>query len=478
MAGARMSIWEMTRSLRNGMGRGQAPPNEAAPEPRGRALGIAPPVLALLLALTIAYLAVFMVFAPETLIVRPYSDLYDLIDVYFDAERTRNWLGYLFQPHSYHRLPLFRALLALDITVFKGSGIPFVVVSVLCMAALAVQLVRRALDAPIEALRIPLAAFLPMLLLTTGNAIHLTVPANTPYVHALFFAMLAMLLAEPADGASRSPFTARRLAALACACAAALGVAVGFVLWPVLAFMAWRRGATDRPWLILLLAVGGVFATLYLTGITAEDSAGSLTPASLWKAVEYFFAFLGLPWVRAAPLPGRLIGVVMFACCCVALLLRGGPRAGRYERVAVAMICFSLGVAALAAIGRRDIAEAVVVPGRYNLLLVPMKTGLVLLVAPWLERQWLARRRLVEAGVIAVFAVYCVQQVIIGRTVAASAEHLRQTITAFQAGVRTDEMRLLIHPNLSRAESLNAQTRARGLYQDYVGRIQPIPAGR
>jgi hypothetical protein len=471
MAGASMSIGEMIRSR---MGRRSA----AATGPRAAAMAIAPPVLVLLLVLAVAHLAAFMAFAPATRIVRPYSDLYDLIDVYFGAERTRDWLGYLFQPHSYHRLPLFRSLLALDINLFKGSGIPFLVVSVLCMATLVVQLVRRALDAPIEALRIPLAAFLVMLLLTTGNAIHLTVPANTPYVHSLFFAMLAILLAEPADGASRSPFAVRRLSALACACGAALGVAVGFVLWPVLAFMAWRRGAEDRPWLILLLAVGGVFASLYLTGITAEDSAGALTPASLAKAVEYFFAFLGLPWVRAAPAPGRLIGVFMFACCCVALLRTGGPKASRYERVALAMVCFSLGVAALAAIGRRDIAEEVVVPGRYNLLLVPMKAGLVLLIAPWLERRWRAHRRLVEAGVVAVFAVYCLQQVVVGRAVAASAEHLRQTITAFQSGVRTEEMRLLIHPNLARAETLNAQTRARGLYQHYVGRVQPIAAGR
>ena len=228
--------------------------------------------------------------------------------------------------------------------------------------------------------------------------------------------------------------------------------------------MAWRKGASDRPWLLLVLAVGAAFFATYLQGLTVEDSAGSLTAASLIKAADYFFNFLGLPWSRATPAGGKIIGLAMFAFSMLALLRTGGPNASRHERVALSLVLFSLGAAFLAGLGRQDITDAVLVPGRYNLLLAPMHVGLALLALPWLSRRMSTHRRLIEAGVVAVFVVFLAQQLLIGRIVAASAQHLRETIADFQSGARTEEMKTLIYPNLERAEMLQAQIHERGLY--------------
>ncbi len=423
------------------------------------------PLFARLSALIAAFHVIaFFAFAPGAQVLLPYSDMFDLLDVYFHAEATGDWLGYLLQPHSYHRIPVLRSLIALDVGVFKGTGIPFLVSAIVCVGWTAVLLARQALATPVRALRIPAAALTLAILLSTDNVVHVSVPANTPYPQALFFAVLAIALAEPAYGATRRALTWRRAGALAAAGVAVLSLAAGAVVWPVLAFMAWRKGAPDRAWLLLLLAAGGAFFAAYVHGLTLENSAGTLTAESLIKGADYFFNFLGLPWARATPEGGRIIGAAMFGLSLLAIVRNGGPEASRHERIAVAMVLFSLGVAVLAAVGRQNITEAVLVPGRYNLLLTPMKVGLILLALPWLGRRLAAHQRTVETGVVAIFALFLTQQVMVGRIVVASAEHLRETITDFQLGVRTEEMKTLIHPNLDRAHDLQARIHDRGLY--------------
>lgn len=410
------------------------------------------------------HVAAFFALAPAVQVLLPHSDLFDLLDNYFQVEASGDWFGYLFQPHSYHRIPVFRSLLALDVGVFKGTGVPFLISAFACLGVTAFLLAREALATPVRALQIPAAALTLVILLSTSNVVHVGVPANTPYSQALMFVVLAIVLAEPADGATQRALTWQRVGALVAAGAAVMSLAVGAVVWGVLAFMAWRKGASDRPWLLLVLATGVIFFAGYVQGLTLEDSAGSLTGASLIKAADYFFNFLGLPWSRATQVGGKLAGVVMFAFCLLAIFRTGGPNALRHERIALAFVLFSLGTAFLAALGRQDIADTVLVPGRYYLLLTPMHVGLALLALPWLNRRMTTHRRLIEAGVVAVFVLCFAQQILIGRIVAASAQHLRDTIAAFQSGVRTEEMRTLIHPDLERAKALQARIHERGLY--------------
>jgi hypothetical protein len=431
---------------------------------RGKSPGRAALFRYAIFALLTVHIGLFLYFGYFTRILRPYSDLFDLIDFYFRFQESGNWLHYLLEPHNYHRLIWFRLLLALDLSLFKGSGLPFLVVALACHAAVAWLLIREIRRTPAQAMRLPAIAVILMLLLSTGVVVDLSVPANTPYVHTLFFAVLAIVLAEPLAGDSRRRTGVRRFLALLCVCGAAFSNAVGLVLWPVLACMAWRGGRADRGWLAQVLVVATVFTSAYLYGQGGEAEAAPLTLASLMKSADYFFTFMGLPWARASGGAGWTVGMVFFAAAAAALLRAVGPEAGRAERVALGLILFSLGAAALAALGRRDIAEAVIVPGRYSLLMTPLKLGLVMVALPWLERRWSAWPRAVEAGCMVLLAVLLLKQVAIGQVVADAGRHLRATITQFHEGARTAEMRLLIHPDLRRAESLCLQMRQRGLY--------------
>jgi len=326
-----------------------------------------------------------------------------------------------------------------------------------------VMLTRLVLSMPLRGLRLPGTILVLMLVLSTSNAVDLSVPANTPYVHTLLFAVLTILLAErPGEGLRT--VDGRRIAALACACGAAFSNAVGFVLWPALAFLAWRGGKPERSWLVTILATGGAFATLYVWGQVSNGGERALSIASLVKSADYFLAYLGLPWSRAYGLGGRMVGATLFGLALIALLRKGGAGSTRAERVALGLILFSLGTAVLAALGRRDIAEAVVVPGRYNLLVAPLKIGLVMLALPSLERMWTVRPRVVEALLLAFFAFYLFKQVAIGEVIAERQRAVREAITQFRAGVRTEQMTLIIHPDLDRAEALSSEMKSRGLY--------------
>lgn len=418
------------------------------------------PVVALLIAA--AYVGLFLYFSYQSRVLRPYSDMFDLVAFYFQFQESGNWLHYLLEPHNYHRLIWYRLLLALDVA-FKGTGLPFVVVAGLCMGAVTVLLTRQVAAMPLKGVRLPGMIFVVMLVLSTSNAVDLSVPANTPYVHTLLFAVLTILLAErPGEGLRT--VDGRRIAALACACGAAFSNAVGFVLWPALAFLAWRGGRSERAWLFTVLATGGAFATAYVWDQASHGEAAALSIASLAKSADYFFAYLGLPWSRAHAAGGRLLGAALFGFALVALLRKGGAGSTRAERVALGLILFSLGTAALAALGRRDIAEAVLVPGRYNLLVAPLKIGLVMLALPALSRTWIARPRIIEILILSFFAFYLVKQAGIGQVVAEKQRIVREAITQFHAGARTEQMTLLIHPDLAHAEALCLQMQSHGIY--------------
>jgi len=76
---------------------------------------------------------------------------------------------------------------------------------------------------------------------------------------------------------------------------------------------------------------------------------------------------------------------------------RGFYRApsGRLERIAIALIMFSLASGILATIGRADMPAigGVFVPVRYSVLLISLHVGLVLVAAPFLDRLWSSRAR-------------------------------------------------------------------------------------
>jgi len=192
----------------------------------------------------------------------------------------------------------------------------------------------------------------------------------------------------------------------------------------------------------------------------------------LVKAAEYFFAYLGLPWVRGSKLLGEILGVAILTTSLFALIRYGLRKTTRTQRLGLSMILFSLGSAVLAAVGRRDINLDIDVPARYAILLAPLHVGLLLLAAPAIAKTWGDRPRQVASGLAAALAVMMVQQVLVGTVVVRAAERARHTITLYQQGQRTPDMLQWIYPDLEKAAAVYAEMRRRGIFLQWVGQLK------
>src|SRR5688572_27929974 len=65
------------------------------------------------------YVFAFAYFAYQTRVLRPYSDLLDLLDFQFQHWGDGDPLKFLLEPHNYHRIAGLRLLLATDVGLFK-----------------------------------------------------------------------------------------------------------------------------------------------------------------------------------------------------------------------------------------------------------------------------------------------------------------------------------------------------------------------
>jgi hypothetical protein len=412
--------------------------------------------------ITVIYVGLFVYFCSATRVLDPYSDLLDLIDFYFRNGQGADVLSYLLEPHGYyHRIPWLRLQVAADVSLFGGKGLAFVLPAALGLAGVAWLLARQVAESSGDKLKLPATALTLALVLTSANAADVSTPASTSYVQTVVFAVLAMLFATARQDLSpRAAFVAG-IAALACACGAAFGNAVGLVVWPALAFCGWRAGRTERTWFLTVALAGAAFVGLYVSGLTMPSTTGELPLSSLTRPLDYFIAYLGLPWVRASGVLGRMIGGLLLAAATVAVFKSGGPGATRAERLGLSLVLFSLGTAALAAIGRSGETAVIDIPVRYAMLLAPLHVGLLLLGMPWLRRVWTARPRTVQAAILAGLAALLVQQVFVGMVAARAGARTRDAIARFERGERTPDMTALIHPDLARATAIDAEIRRR-----------------
>jgi hypothetical protein len=415
------------------------------------------------------YLAAFAYAVWRTAILQPYSDMFDWVDRYYRFQANGDWAAYLLAPHNYHRPVWTFAILAADIGLFGGSGYPFIVVGVACLIGSAAVLAREATAAAPQNMKPPAGGLAAMLTLTAANVLDASVHLNTTYAHALVFSVLAIALAEPHD--RRPQVTWERVAALACILLAAFGNAVGLVVFPVLAFAAVRRG--EWRWLAAVLAAAVVVIGLYASGQPPLGGGEPRTLASLLRSGHLALSYLGLPWTRAIPALGWAIGFVGLVLSAAALIFRGGAGASRAERVAVMLILFSLGTAAMAALGRAEFGEPWDVPLRYAVFLAPMHVGLLMLALPYGAK---LPAKFSGAVAMIVAAVLLLQQFAGVVSVAKASDRIRQMKVDFEAGQRRSEMLLTIHPVISRAEAIGARMRRDGLYRHEAHRPRPTEA--
>lgn len=406
-----------------------------------------------------AYLAAAGWLVWRTAILEPYSDMYDWLARWYQLQADGDLGRYLWAPHNLHHLVWTFMVLALDVRAFGGSGYLFLAVGVLCLAATAAMLARAAAAAAGEGLRSVGVVGATALSLMGCHVLDATSYITTPYLHTLVFAVAAILLAEgPGD---RS--TLRRGCALACAMAAGLGSGAGLAVWPALVFAAWR--GQGRGWTFTVLATGALFSLVYALGqgSPANAVAGGVRHGA--KALMLFINYLGLPWLRAYPRLGWLMGLIVLGLALMAIAFKGRRGAPWQERAAVPLILFSLGTAMMAAIGRTGVTAPDQVPMRYAVFMIPLHVGLWILALPYLRRAW-QRRPAPVAGAIAAASVFMlVHQAAMGVFAVRTSDINRQVIADFQAGKRTPAMLTTIYFKLGVAEATSERVRRDGIYQ-------------
>jgi hypothetical protein len=427
--------------------------------------------------LTVALLALYLALSAYVLwraaVLTPYSDEVDWIQRWRDLQLHGDWRAYLLTPVNLHRLPWMFGLIAFDIQAFGGTNLPLIVSGALSLGLMAWLLGREAAAASPAPLALPAAALAAMLALMAGTILDAATPICVNYTHGAALAVAAMILA---DGAPHEGLGWRRAAALLVAMAAALGDAAALAVWPVLALSAIRR--RDWRWLTAVLVVGAVFVGLYASGQGADARSSAhgavQDPAD---ALRLSLNVLMLPWTRLslglAWIGGLLVALVGLA----AVLVRGGRRASRTERIACSFILFSLGVAAMAGLGRSGLPGALNVPLRYGVLLAPLHVGLLMLVLPYAGALWRANRRLAQTLCAAVLILAFVQNTLMAVKVIHASDVVRTTLEDFRQGRLTSEMLVFVHPDLAHAERIYAGLRRDHLFQHELHLKPARPAG-
>jgi hypothetical protein len=434
--------------------------------------GLAPPARLAFAAAVAATLALAAWLVWRTAILEPYSDMFDWMVRYYRLQADGDFGHYLWAPHNFHHLVWTFLVLDLDIRAFGASSYLFLAAGVLCLVATVAMLAGVAAKAAGPGLRLVGGGGAAALSAMGCHVLDASADINTTYLHALAFAVAAILLAEAPPTGRWTRI--RPLAALACAVAAGLGSAAGLAVWPALLFGAWRRG--DRRWMFGVLAAGLVFAAIYALGETAplNPASGGLDWGRAVDAAGLVVNYLGLPWVRGLPQTGLAIGLAVLAVAVCAIALDARRRAAWPQRTASPLILFSLGTAVMVGVARTGVLAPGVAPMRYAVFLIPLHVGLWILALPHLRRAWLAQRRPMEAAVISAALLMVAHQGVMALYAVRTADANRQVIDQFHAGARSAQMLTTIYPDLAKAAALSARMRSERLYQR---ELRADPAG-
>jgi hypothetical protein len=429
-------------------------------------------IAAAIILIAAAHFVLFGHFLFRTAITSPISDMFTYIADYlrFRAGLV-GLLDYLWQPHGEHRLVWIRLLTWADVELFHTRGIPFMAAATASIGATAL-LVWNALRCAEPKLGAPLALLAPMLVLTSANVVDWSVPINTTYPITVFFVVSSIVLfagAGELDGRA----ALRRTAALLAAMCAGLATAAGLLVWPILIWIAWRKRV--GRWLLILIAAGAIYAMLYvyrlpaygLAPALAMDAASFVSPEHVSKLLDYFVAFLGLPFTRnpALALAGRVIGLALLLAglSAVAVATFSNRLRTPLDRIAIGMIMLALGSAALAAVGRGDLVSEV--PVRYAMFTTALHVGLLCLVLPRCARRFATPEgRVLQNSVAFVFAaVLLTQQILVGGVAAQTAVVIARDADCFAAGVYQRPLSNVVSRAPEAAAEVLAALRRQGL---------------
>jgi hypothetical protein len=406
-------------------------------------------------------------------VLTPYADEIDWVARWYGFKASHDWAAYLFAPVNFHRIPAVFGLLALDIQALRGTNLPLIASGAAGLALMALVLARQAAQAAPPVMKLPGAALAAMLSLMAGSVLDAATPICVNYIHGAFFAVLAIVLAEGADGrnlAWRGPL------ALLCAAAAGLGDGAALAVWPVLALGAAQ--ARRWRWLVLILGAGALFLAIYMRGqlgAAGASAAGALQHP--FAAARLTLAYLLLPWSRLlmgfAWIGGLAVAVIAVAALAVAVRRHATPA----KRTAGALILFTLATAVMAGLGRSTLEDAANVPLRYAVLVTPLHVGLLMLALPWVGELWRANRTAAQALMAVLVAGVLAQDLLMAAKVVRASDVNRNLVADFKAGIRTPPMRVTVHPDLAHAQAIYARLKSDRLFQREL-HLKARPASR
>jgi hypothetical protein len=384
---------------------------------------------------------------------------------YVQTGRPGPWGSYLWQAHNEHRMPISRLLVAADIEFFHGSGIAFFIVGALAYLVMVGVLIRE-----IRATRLPAALGLAMIaavifcLAATYLTVLIGVPALSVFLQTALFTILAITLLDAQDE-NRHP--ARRAAALVCGVLAPFGVSAGFLVWPVLLWIAWH-GRLHPTWLLVIGLVGAAEAIIYMHGIPFSAHE-PISMAALLQMVDYGVRVLGLPWSHAPALVwfGRLAGLLCLAASGWLLIKTSlqTPAPDRLQRIGAALILMALLTAAAAGAVRYDFAPERETPLRYGIFAAMALIGILFAGSGYLKYYYEKHgARAIAPAMAVVVAVLLVQQTAAGFAAIAVARTYISDWQLFSAGHWTPEMEHTVYPARNRAEAALALFKNENLY--------------
>lgn len=401
-----------------------------------------------------AYLGVAIWLLWRTAILEPYSDMFDWLERWFRLQAEGDYARYLWAPHNAHHLVWTFLLLDIDVRGLGAGGWAFLAAGVAGLAGTAVLLAWTAAAAASPGFRL-LAAMGALALSVMGcHVLDANAAINTTYLHALVFAVAAVVLAE------RRP-RGWAPGALICAAAAGFGNAAGLAIWPALLAGALRRRAWR--WSVVVGFAGAAYGYGYVAGQPAV--VAGLAHLRMIGVGQLFLTYLGLPWSRGLAPLGWAFGLVVLAAALAAVRAAGGGQTHWGRRAAMGFIVFSLGTAALAALGRGGVIAPDEPPVRYAVLLIPLQVALWIAVQPQLAVAWMRRRRTMQAASIAASAFLLAHQALMADYAIRTSDGVRAALTEFRAGRWSPAMRARVYPDRNKAAAISARLRAEGLYQ-------------
>lgn len=443
-------------------------PTEAAVTPIAKADR---PVIGALATILTAQIAIFGYVAVRGFVRQPFSDMFDFLRAEFDLERGGDLIAYLAAPHNHQHLVWVRVLTALDVQVFHGTALIFLIAASLSILAGATGIgvaIWRGTSVRVVGAIGGLVAML--LMISAANALDCTQPINSVYALAFGFAALAILLFESAAEAERGRTALLLALSLTAGLGAVAGSAAGVAVLAAL-FVSAVRQPQNRPLIAPTLLVGlaatALVGSAMIEGGASPPSAGGVGHAA--KIAQYFVVYAGLPWSAAGPLSRIRLATGLATIGVGAILLWRGSRrdgaAGRLERIGLDLILFALVTAAMAALARVDESPAVVVPLRYAVFMSAFQAGVICVLAPMLADRWDRLKRFATVAALVLALALLAEQAVAGEGVLQTSIIIRNAVAAFDAGARQPEMHQLIHPDFALAARMGAECRKRGLYR-------------